>query len=440
MIVFAVAFALRAGWGIYRFAAASDLTSLEFDDEQQYWAMAQSLRAGEGLQDELGFLATRMPLYPATLSLLVGLPHGVVLAKVLHWLIGATAAALTAGMASTLVGRRVGIAAGFLVAVDPFLVFFSSLLLTESAFIAVLVGLMWAMLPLLGGSPVSFGALPLSSPLEKEGKRGVERSTKARFARDTRGVPFGRWVLVGLLASLAVYIRESSLGLVIVLLCFAVLSRRFDRRAFVGAASALGIVLVTLLPWAVRNKQILGESYWLTTRAGISLYDGVGPQATGASDLGNIKQMPAVKGKSEAEWNRFFLTKSLEAMRSDPGRILRLAGVKIARMWNPLPNVDTYQSPLVRVVSVLWTVPLFVLAGVGAIVLWRRQGGEGRRLTLFLLLPAIYLTLLHSLFIGSVRYRLGAVPMLEVLAALALAFLLDHYRRGVAAGASNVPG
>ncbi len=406
MIVFAVALLIRAGWGIYRFAVASDPMSLEFDDERQYWAMAQSFRAGEGLTDELGFLATRMPLYPVMLSPLAGWPHGVVAAKVLQWLIGATAAALTAGMASALFGRRAGIAAGLLVAFDPFLVFFSSLLLTESAFVAVLVGLMWASLPL------------------------------AEVGRES----FGRWILLGLLASLATYIRESSLGFVVALLCFVVLCRRFDRRALTGAVISMAIVFAALLPWAIRNRQVLGESCWLTTRAGISLYDGVGPQATGASDLGNTKQMPAVMGKSEAEWNRFFLQRSFEAVRSDPGRVLRLAGVKTARMWNPLPNVDTYQSPSVRVISALWMIPLFVSSAIGAILLWRKKSREGRRLVLFLLLPAIYLTLLHSLFVGSVRYRLGAVPMLEVLAAFALVLLLDYRRRGVAVGDSHVTG
>jgi hypothetical protein len=33
----------------------------------------------------------------------------------------------------------------------------------------------------------------------------------------------------------------------------------------------------------------------------------------------------------------------------------------------------------------------------------------------------LYFSALHSLFVGSVRYRLAAVPMIEILAAVALA-------------------
>jgi hypothetical protein len=36
---------------------------------------------------------------------------------------------------------------------------------------------------------------------------------------------------------------------------------------------------------------------------------------------------------------------------------------------------------------------------------------------LFLLVPAIYLTLSHALTVGSLRYRLAAEPMLAVIAA-----------------------
>ena len=79
VVVFLVALGLRAGWGIYQLTRAEDPTVLEFPDEVQYWSMAQSLRAGEGLQDELGFRAARMPLYPGLLALFTQAKQGVVL-------------------------------------------------------------------------------------------------------------------------------------------------------------------------------------------------------------------------------------------------------------------------------------------------------------------------------------------------------------------------
>ena len=118
-----------------------------------------------------------------------------------------------------------------------------------------------------------------------------------------------------------------------------------------GVAVSAIMVVASLVPWAARSRYVTGDWCWLTHRGGISLYDGVGPQATGESNLGDIKAMPAVAGLSEVEWNRWFLKESFRAMREDPGRILRLAGIKLARTWNPLPNVETYQSRSIRFIS-----------------------------------------------------------------------------------------
>lgn len=383
-----------------RLVRTDDPTALEFPDEQQYWLMASSLESGNGLADELGFRATRMPLYPGMLSVFAGMDHGIIAARVLHWLIGAVAAMLTAGFAASLLDHRAGLIAGLLVAADPFLVFFSSLLLTETLFLTALLGLWW---------------------------------TLGRLMREAGG-SIHLWATAGVLAALCVYIRESSLGLVICGLGLVCLCRRLQRRTWIGAVVACVILVAALLPWAFRNERVIGERCWLTTRGGISLYDGVGPQATGASDLGNIKQMPAVRNLSEAEWNRYFFRKSFEAIKTQPARILRLAWVKLGRMWNPLPNVETYQSRLVRLVSAAWSLPVFLLALLGVRQLWVSEIEQGRWKAMLFVLPALYLSVLHALFVGSVRYRLGAMPMIEILTAWALVWLIDQLQRNARAG------
>jgi hypothetical protein len=395
LAVFMIALLLRAGLGIVRLVGAEGPTALEFPDEQQYWLMAQSLHAGDGLADELGFQATRMPLYPGALSLFAGYERGIVAAMVSHWIVGAVAAALAACLAAYLAGPVVGVIAGLLVAADPFLVFFASLLLTETWFLAALLGLWWVAACLLREHPRSLLL----------------------------------WGLAGLLAALCVYLRESSLGLALAVLALACLRHRSRPSAWIGASLAVAILVAALVPWALRNERVIGEWCWLTTRGGISLYDGVGPQATGASNLGAVKQMPAVRGLSETEWNDYFLRESLRAIRQEPLRMLRLAVVKLGRMWNPLPNVETYQSGFVRVVAAAWSCPIFLLALIGAYRLWTRPSSAADRWTLLLLLlPAAYLSLLHSLFVGSVRYRLGAMPMIEILAALAVVSLARRFR------------
>ncbi len=385
LLIFLVAVAARGAWGTLRFLRAGDPAALEFPDEQDYWSIADSLAREGRLVGEHGFRALRMPGYPAFLALFAAGRGGVVAAKIAQWILAALAAPLAAALGARLAGRWVGLIAGLFVAFDPFLVFFSSLLLTESLVVTALLAV-W-----LVGWDLQ----------RRESRAG-----------------YGRWVAVGALAATCVLIRESTLGLCLLWMVFLVVRRRFDRRGIGGVVLSGGVVLLALLPWAVRNQRVTGQWCWLTNRGGISLYDAVGPQANGASDLGDIKQMDAVAGLDEVAWNRYFLDASYRCIREQPGRIARLAIAKIRRTWNPLPNVGSYQSTLVRWISAGWTLGVYVLAVIGAIGLRRRAGDAAA-----LLLPAGYVLILHSVFIGSVRYRLVAMPMLELLAAVGVVML-----------------
>ncbi len=399
VIVFLVALATRATWGTLNHHRAADPQSLEFPDEQDYWSLAQSLDCGAGLVGEHGYRALRMPLYPAYLSIFTRADHGVFFARMSQWLIGALAAVLIAVLARRIAGHTVAVVAGILVAFDPFLVFFSSLLLTETLYIAVQILLLLVGWPLLD-----------------------------RRARST----LTRWIAVGFASALCVYTREASLPLCLLWIAFLVV-RRADRLALIDGACAVTVLFACLFPWALRNQSVTGELRWLTNRAGISLYDGLGPQATGASDLADIKHMPAARDLDENAWNRYFTKKALESAKSNPTRVLRLAATKIARTWNPVPNVDTYQSPLIRAVSAAWTLPVYALALFGASALRKRDPSA----LIALLLPVLCVFVLHAVFVGSVRYRLVAMPMLEVLAAIAVATALTRRRKVPPAAGSS---
>lgn len=377
-----------------------DATVLEFPDEQQYWQIAQSLRDGHGMVDELGFRATRMPMYPGLLSFFAGYSNGIVMVKVLQWIIGAMTASLACLLATSIWNLRTGFVAGLLLAFDPFFIFFSSLLLTETLFILTFLLLWWEVWTMFGCDP-----------------------------RRIR-IPHRQWIILGVVSGICIYVRESTAGIVVITVGLILAMHRFHPRSVLGSILCLLTVIICLSPWAYRNQKVTGHACWLTHRAGISLYDGVKPDATGESDLGDIKNMEAVQALNEVEWNQYFWDESMAIIKDDPVRIARLAGVKFVRMWNPLPNVETYQSLLIRTISVLWTLPTFLLALTGTYLLWCMNNQFNRKILLWLLLPALYYSAIHSLFIGSIRYRLGAIPMLEILAAFALVVLIEKIQTG----------
>jgi hypothetical protein len=81
-------------------------------------------------------------------------------------------------------------------------------------------------------------------------------------------------------------------------------------------------------------------------------------------------------------------------------------------MWSPLPNASEFQSWLFRLAVLLGYAPVMALAIGGA---WR-HAPRGWPYALCLV-PAVYLTLLHMVFVSSIRYREPAMLPLIVLAA-----------------------
>lgn len=429
LVVFLLGFACRAGLGLVQHLRRAQPAKLTFPDEQQYWLISRSMRAGEGMADELGFQAGRMPLYPGLLALFPDSATGVLLAKAMQWIIGGLTAAMVALLATRLADRRVGWLAGLLVAFDPHLVYFSSLLLTETLFVLSLTLLALALVRVV---------FPRNAVARVDGRREANASsaelaaTKVCVGAGKAKPPaFRHWFAVAVAACLVVYAREAGLAIVAAWLLLAVVAQRFKPAACLGVVVVVVAVVLALLPWAARNKSVTGQWVWLTTRGGISLYDGLGPQADGSSNLGDVKQSQEVRDLSEVAYDAHFRRAAWASLRDDPARILRLSGNKLLRTWNPLPNAQEGQSALIRLISAAWTIPLYILAAWG-VVLWPlhyeldgRVGG-GWRLDLFLLLPAIVLSGLHMIFVGSVRYRLGAMPMLEILAAGAALILFQR--------------
>jgi hypothetical protein len=93
-----------------------------------------------------------------------------------------------------------------------------------------------------------------------------------------------------------------------------------------------------------------------------------------------------------------------------------LAGIKVRRMWNIWPNEPSFSAWPIRLTVLLTYVPVLGLAVVGAVKTFRR--GLPYLLCWF---PAVYFTLLHMIFVGSIRYRQPAMLGLIVLAAGTLA-------------------
>jgi hypothetical protein len=398
VIVFAVATGTRVAWVVARYGPSPD--TLSYPDELAYRMAGESLAAGHGLVDEFGYRATYMPAYPAFIAGFKALGLSLLSLRLTQAVLAALVAPATFLLARQFVvlarpgsdqgrtGLSIATLAGLAAAVDPFLVAFSGLLLTEALYAAVLVTAWWLVLMLLDPS---------------------------------RPQTLGRSLSAGLLLLGCVMLRPAATVLVLIVPVMIVFYRGLKPAAWGSAEVVIGVVVLGLLPWAARNHRLLGEWRWTTTRGGISLYDGFRPDATGASDLGHTKADPAVSRLGEIAWDRYWHDRAVAAIREQPGRAVALAGRKFRRTWNIVPNEPGHRRGLSAAVSAVWMVGVLALAAVG----WW-QVRRAMRWWVALLVPVAAISVLHMIFVGSVRYRTPVMPMLFVLAAVGLWRLIGH--------------
>src|SRR5206468_6628175 len=128
----------------------------------------------------------------------------------------------------------------------------------------------------------------------------------------------------------------------------------------VVVSAILGGVCLTMVSWWIRNYAIAGRLVPTTLQVGASLYDGLNPAATGASDMQFVGQFVAeqrvadgqpgasTEGLFEDRLDRRMRQAAIDWARQNPGRVLQLAVTKFARMWSVVPNASEFQSRWLR--------------------------------------------------------------------------------------------
>jgi 4-amino-4-deoxy-L-arabinose transferase-like glycosyltransferase len=388
IFIFAAALVLRFGFSTWRTWHGDSLESLPDQKEYlRFYNRSDSNGVAFSFYDDSlrqRLFAYRMPGYPAFVLFCNGST----------WSIRGAQAFLDAATSifALWIGRRVaGEAIGRLasagVAFNPYLIYFSSLILSETLFTALLaLGILGLLSPRISSRTVAIVVLIASIYV---------RPSAAGFAAMGSAVAFGwRW-------------HQSRFRIANILLAGMV---------------AGGLTIAALAPWAVRNELVLGKKIWLTTNDGYTWYDSFNPQADGSSNQAIFRNDADLWYRGEVGRSDYLKQKAIDYAVSHPGRVVRLAFAKLARFWSPIPlSADFGGRWLYVAVGGLYAIPLFLFAAVG---LWR--GKLSRRSKLILLLPAIYFSLVHSVFVGSLRYRVPCDVPLAVLAAAGVVSLFER--------------
>jgi 4-amino-4-deoxy-L-arabinose transferase-like glycosyltransferase len=322
---------------------------------------------------------THPPLYSAFLAALFWLsgPARGWTVPVLQCLISAACAPLLYVWAKKLGSETAARVAAVWLAVDPGLIFFAPQLQSETLFIFLSLGFFVLL----------YAALELK---KEEASRGFAVGVAGAVASLCRGV-------------MMAYSPFLALALV-----------RMGRWRFLAFLIA-GWVLPVMM-WTVRNYRYYGEIIPISVQSGWNMYEGF------TLDREELKRRPYDMGEeARATGNgdalaadKYFKKKINAWIRGHRREAAKIVVFKMFRFWRPWPY-DPYTG-LARVVIGIYFTALLGFAACGA---WLSRASALRLLPVYGLFIA--LTILHSIYFTSLRYRLPLEPYLCFFAATGLA-------------------
>jgi hypothetical protein len=180
--------------------------------------------------------------------------------------------------------------------------------------------------------------------------------------------------------------------------------------------------VVIMSPWWIHQYQKYDTFVRLNLGEGVVLYAGNNPLNRSGGGINGVdvdesrfKEMnPVVRNSAQKE-------AAFEYIVNNPGRFIELSGLKFMRFWRLWPYTPDYQQWYVIVASLLsYGIVLFLAVGFTL----RNAKVYFRKLTPIFALFG-YLTMVHMVTIGSIRYRFPLEPFLIIFASY---FLVDVFK------------
>ena len=301
-----------------------------YGDSDGYWTLAQNIASGNPYE-YYGRQIFRMPGYPiflAALQIVFGTSMPILYARLAGAVLGTLCVWQTWAIARLLKGEKAGLISAAIAAVYPEFVLISPMILSETLFSVFLL---------------------------------------AQLYFWVRCFISARWqdaLWMGLFAGLATLVKPGWIlftpGALAAIGLYRLWKKSASKRLFIQGVVSIFVMFLVLTPWAYRNERISGRWIFTTLQGGPSLMDGLNPDADGSS---NMSFMPAVYERfgaqangqvdsieQELQVNDYTRCAALDWAKSNPGKALRLAAVKMARTWSPFPNQSNYSSLSISVV------------------------------------------------------------------------------------------
>lgn len=402
VLLLALCLRLFAAYAIDRHVTGAERPFLIEGDAAGYWELGKQVATGNDYAIHAPpRYVLRTPGFPVFLALSIRLfGDSIFAARILLAIVGAGCCWLTWCLGRQLHSAQCGFWAALLVTVSPLQIVNSVLILSETWFT------FWMLLSLL--------ALCRLTQHSSEDSGTPSEVQKVR-QQPRVGRHLGNATACGALIGLATLVRPGFLpwvGIAAIAVTFPVSDRK--RKAIVCTALCAGCLL-TLLPWAARNHTVTQHWVFTSLWSGPSLYDGLNPQATGASDMRFFDEERAMDRMSEFEMNEHYRNRAIRFATDNPERVMALAWMKARRFLSPVPMSIAAGNWAVGAICVLYYSVFLALATKGIVHLIRDP-----RSLLLTTGPFVLFLLVHMVFVGSLRYRLPVEFPVAVSAAIGI--------------------
>ncbi|MBD3676032.1 MAG: glycosyltransferase family 39 protein [Planctomycetaceae bacterium] len=394
--ILGVALFLRIGAavGIHTWLSRTGKIYLIEGDAEGYWTLGEKLAHGEPYQvHQPPRKVMRMPGYPLLIAGSLALFGDSRLAvRLIQAVLASLAVWLVAWLGWRLCDTRTGLVAAGILAISPAVVGFTPLLLSETLFAVLLV---------------------------------VNLAVAVRWIKDNQSsVPWTWTILTGMTTVIVVYVRPTWLPALLIWSLLAVIYRK-GRRRWLEATVLLMTGILCLLPWGYRNYQVTGHWVLTTLWVGPSLYDSLNPEADGSSNMAffDREDVMGSDGLTEYEMDRHYRRRTKEFLSAHPAEAVGLMWAHLQRFASFVPNAAQFQHSFLRFGLFGWSAAYFLFGLIG---IWKIGF---RCLPLVCVVgPMLGFALVHTVFVGSLRYRLPAEYPFSIAVAVGVLFLWDRWR------------
>lgn len=358
-------------------------------DPLTYDQIARNLVAGRGFagasfyyppgtETSTSFWDPLYPIFLAAIYFVFG--HSIVAVRLAQALLGGAAVALTYLLGRRLSGEAVGLLAAAISAVYPFFIYYSGHVLTETLFMALILGVFVA---------------------------GLVAADTARTW----------WFLaLGAVSGLAALCRAEAYLFGLVFLAWAAWRAPASWRTRVRlAALALVALYLVMLPWGIRNQITEGKFILTTTKLGYNLYKYYHPTMTADQTVATVP-FPDMEGLTEPQRAALMQRLGTQFMFQDPRRTAWFMLNKLALLFKLTPSNEVNRRyALISVASFGVLLP-FMAAGL---VIALKRGGRFLPVAAYVLFSVAT----KAAVFAGIRLRMQIEPFLILLASLALVAL-----------------